>query len=113
MGYRDMLKNLLGLVKFFADKDCENYLVKPGPAAFPIFCNFRVVSTSSAVIVIEPHLSYDVAVVIQWKTSCHKNRMTTRVITLWRVQVTSLTTPVSKMRFLVEIMLTLKAIKSN
>ena len=32
------------------------------------------------------HLSYDVAV-IQWLTSCHKNRMTTRYITLgyWRV----------------------------
>ena len=31
-------------------------------------------------------LSYDVAV-IQWLTSCHKNRMTTRYITLgyWRV----------------------------
>ena len=35
------------------------------------------------------YLSYDVAV-IQWITSCHKNRMTTRVITLWRVDVTSL-----------------------
>ena len=32
-------------------------------------------------------LSYDVAV-IQWLTSCHKNRMTTRYITLsyWRVK---------------------------
>ena len=36
-------------------------------------------------------LSYYVAV-IQWITSCHKNRMTTRVITHWRVCVTSLTT---------------------
>ena len=35
-------------------------------------------------------LSYDIAV-IQWVTSCHKNRMTTRVITLWHVYVTSLT----------------------
>ena len=30
------------------------------------------------------HLSDGVAV-IQWITSCHKNRMTTRVITLWCV----------------------------
>ena len=47
------------------------------------------------------HLAYDVAV-IQWITSCHKNRMTTRVITLWRIDVTSLTTSMSTMRFLLE-----------
>ena len=46
-------------------------------------------------------LSYDVAV-IQWITSCHKNRMTTRVITLWRGDVTSLTTSVSTMQFLLK-----------
>ena len=57
-------------------------------------------------------LSYDVAV-IQWITSCHKNRMTTRVITLWRVDVTSLITSVSAMRFLAEIMLILWAILSH
>ena len=57
-------------------------------------------------------LSYDVAV-IQWINSCHKNRMTTRVVTLWRVHVTSVTTSVSKMRFLIEIMFMLKAIKSS
>ena len=57
-------------------------------------------------------LSYDVAV-IQWDTSYHKNRKIMRVITLWRVHVTSLTTSVSTMRFLVEKMLTLKAIKSH
>ena len=57
-------------------------------------------------------LSYDVAV-IQWITSCHKNHMTTRVITFWRVDVTSLTTSVSTMRFLLEILSTLKAIKSS
>ena len=44
-------------------------------------------------------LSNDVAV-IQWITPCHENRMSTRVITLWRVDVTSLTTSVSTMRFL-------------
>ena len=47
-------------------------------------------------------LSYDVAV-IQWITSCRKNRMTTRVIMPWRVDVTSLTTSVSTIRFLAEI----------
>ena len=57
-------------------------------------------------------LSYDIAV-IQWITSCHKNRMTTYVKTLWRVDVTSLTTSVSTMRFLIEIMLILKTIKSH
>ena len=56
-------------------------------------------------------LPYDVAV-IQWITSCHKNRMTTRVITLWRVDVTSLTTSISIVRFLLEILSILKAIKS-
>ena len=57
-------------------------------------------------------LSHDVAV-IQWITSCHKNRMTTRVITLWRVNVTSLTTSVSTIRFVAEIVFVLKAIKSH
>ena len=57
-------------------------------------------------------MSYDVAV-IQWITSCHKNRMTTRVILLLRVHVTSLTTSVSTMRFLLEILSILKAIKSH
>ena len=55
-------------------------------------------------------LSYDVAV-IQWIRSYHKNRMTTRVIILWCVKITPLTTSVSTMRFLIEIMFTLKAIK--
>ena len=39
--------------------------------------------------------------------------MITGVITLWRVVVTSLTTYVSVMRFLLEILSILKAIKSN
>ena len=56
-------------------------------------------------------LSHDVAV-IQWITSWNKNRMTTRVITLWRVYVTSLTTSVSTMPLHIELnMLILKAIK--
>ena len=57
-------------------------------------------------------LSYDVAV-IQWITPCHKNRMITREITLWRDYITSLTTPVLTMRFLSEIMFILKVIKSH
>ena len=56
-------------------------------------------------------LSYDVAV-IEWITSCNKNCSTTRVITVWRVHVTSLTTSVSIVRFLAEIMFILKAMKS-
>ena len=56
-------------------------------------------------------LSYELAV-IRWITSCNKNRMTTREITLWLVHVTSLTTFMSTLRFLVEI-ITLKAIKSH
>ena len=43
--------------------------------------------------------------------SCHINRLTTHVITLWRVHVTSLTTSVSTIRFLIEIMVILNAIK--
>ena len=50
-------------------------------------------------------LSYDVAV-IQWITSCQKNRMTTGVMTIWHVHVTSLTTSVSILRFLIEIIFT-------
>ena len=56
-------------------------------------------------------LSLDVAVIL-WITSCHKNRMTTRVITRWHVHVTSMTTAVS-LRFLIEIMSILKVIKSH
>ena len=57
-------------------------------------------------------LSYDVAI-IQRITSCHKNHMTTRAITLWHERVTLLTTSVSTMRFRFEIMYNLKAIKSH
>ena len=57
-------------------------------------------------------LSYDVAI-IQWITSCHKNRLTARKITLWRVHVGSLTMSVSTMCFLIEILLILNAIKSH
>ena len=57
-------------------------------------------------------LSYDVAV-IQWITSCHKNHMTTHVIILWCEHVMSLTTSVSTVRFRIELMFILKAIKSH
>ena len=42
-----------------------------------------------------------------------KHRMTTRIITLWREDVSSLTTSVSTVRFLPEILSVLKAIKSH
>ena len=61
--------------------------------------------------IIVKKLSYDVTV-IYWTTSCHKDCKTTRVITLWRIGVTSLTTSVSTMRFLLEILSISKAIKS-
>ena len=54
-------------------------------------------------------LSYDAAV-IQWIMSCHKYRMTTRIITLWGERVTSLITSLSTMRFHIELMFILKAI---
>ena len=57
---------------------------------------------------VENILSNDVAV-IHWITLCHKNRMTTRVITLWQVSVMSFTASVSIMSFLIEIMFILKA----
>ena len=71
----------------------------------PDFKYFRLLKSNQI-------LSYEVAV-IQWIMSCNKNHMTTRVITLWRVDVTSLTTSVSIMRFLLEILSSLKALKSN
>ena len=45
--------------------------------------------------------------------TCHKNRMITRVITLWHVCVMSLTTSVSAMGFHTELMFILKAKKSH
>ena len=51
--------------------------------------------------------------VIRWITSCHKNRMTIRVITLWRVDLPLLPTSMSTMLFLLEILSILKAIKSD
>ena len=58
------------------------------------------------------NLSYDGAV-IQWIASCHKNPMTSRVITLLRIHVTSLTTSESTMHLRIEIMFILKATKSH
>ena len=59
----------------------------------------------------ELHLSYDVAV-IRWITAWLKNRITTRVIKLLRVSVTSLTTSVSTMCFLIEKEISLMVIKA-
>ena len=71
-----------------------------------------IIGLSAVTASCKTFLSYGVAV-IQWIMSCHKNRMTTRVITLWRVYVTSLTTSVATMRFNIEQMFILKAIKSR
>ena len=59
-----------------------------------------------------PILSHDVAG-IQWITSCHKNHMTTCVLTLWREFLTSLTSSVSTKYFIIQTMFILKAIKSH
>ena len=72
---------------------------------FNTFDEIYLVFTEKKVNIL--YLSYDV-VVIRWRTSCYKNRMTTRVITLWRVDVASLTTYVSTTRFLAEILLFLR-----
>ena len=56
--------------------------------------------------------SYDVAV-IRWIMSCHKNCMTTLVITLWHIYLTSLTTSVSTMCCLIKVMLISKVIKCH
>ena len=55
---------------------------------------------------IEYLLSHDVTV-IQWITPCHKNHMTTHVITLWREHVSH-----ANNAFLNEITFILKAVKS-
>ena len=57
-------------------------------------------------------LSYDIAV-IQWITSCHKNHMITHVKTRWCIQVTSLTTSMSAVHFLNEVIFILKVIKCH
>ena len=74
---------------------------------------FSIVVSLVIAVIFDAYLSYYDVVVIQWITSCHKNRMTTRVITRLRQRVTSLTAFVSTMCFLNEIMLSLKAIKSH
>ena len=56
------------------------------------------------------YLSY-VVIIIQWIKLCHKNCMTTCIITVWNIHVTSLTISMSTIHFLIEIMSILKAIK--
>ena len=46
--------------------------------------------------------NYYTASVILWIKSGHKNRMTIHVITLWCLHVTSLTTIMSVMHFLID-----------
>ena len=46
---------------------------------------------------------------VQYITLCHKKRMTSRVLTLWRIHITSLITSMLTMRFLEEMPLNLKA----
>ena len=72
----------------------------------PLYKNVSILKLSIG----ERNLSHDVAV-IQWITSCLKYPMTTHVITRLRERVTSLTTSVSIMHFLIEIIYILKAIK--
>ena len=48
--------------------------------------------------ILKTSLSYDVAE-IQWMILCHKNHMSTCVITLWLIHETSLTTYVSTIHF--------------
>ena len=60
----------------------------------------------------ENELSYDVGV-IQWITLCYKNPMTACIIRLWRIQEMSLTTSVSTMCFLFEILSILNATNSH
>ena len=66
------------------------------------------------VLCFKPHhiLSNDVAV-IQWISLCHKNRMTTECNNTLACTRTSLTTSVSALCFLIEILFILKAIKSH
>ena len=82
-------------------------------ASFPFDFEGRILDLT---VLISGHclsfLSYDVSI-IQWITLCHKNHTTTSVIILWRVDVTSLTTSVSTVRFRIEILSILKAIRSN
>ena len=56
---------------------------------------------------------YHIMSLLQWITSYHNNHTTTRVITHWRVYVTPLTTSMSAMCFIIEIMFSSNAIKSH
>ena len=58
-----------------------------------IMCCGHIFGNSCLQLFVNFVLSYDVAV-NRWITACHKNHMTTRVITLWRVDVTSLITSI-------------------
>ena len=76
---------------------------------FPVVIQFSYRFTDSKVCVIF-NSSYDITV-IQWIMSCHKNGMTTCVITLWCIRIMSLTLSVSTVHFLVERKFSLAVIK--
>ena len=57
-------------------------------------------------------LLYDIAVT-QWITLCHRNYLTTHVITLWCINIMSLTTLMSVLHLLIDIMSDSKVIKSH
>ena len=67
--------------------------------------NLLYASVSEMFLVLSIHFYHKTSLLLEWITSCRKNRMTTHVITLWRVDVTSLTTPVPTVRFLLEFFL--------
>ena len=77
-----------------------SYELRSNNKIIVLYCIVLYMSTELAALKLTIYytyvLSYDVAV-FQWITSCHKNRMTTRVITLLREYVTSLTTSVTTM----------------
>ena len=72
--------------------------------------SYLLANVTTEMTIWDTFVSLDIAV-IQWITSCHKNPITTRVIILWRVAVTSLTTSMSTMRFHIELLFILNPIR--
>ena len=90
----------------------EHINFRPFQKFFAIdYCSTKSMLSLQNRIMIKPALSYDVAV-FQWITSCNKSVMTTRVLTLLREYVTSLTTSVTTMLIFIGNVTTLKAMKS-
>ena len=110
LGGKTWCKYLYVKIHFLFNFDLVYGMFINGVKIIGIFNNFDVMIVFDLITIIcnarKELLSYDAAV-IQWITSYLKNRMTTRVITRWRLDVTSLTTSVSTMGFLAEIILIL------